>query len=143
MNSDIFAYNGQIQNQRFPLTEELVDTTTITVTVESTGGSTSAWTQAKDISAVDKDSKVWYVQENDLGLFELYFGDGVISAEPLDGDTITISYLVTNPVHTENASIFTMTDAIGGNSNVTITTTHNSSGGKDKEGVESIRFVKQ
>ena len=52
MNSDIFAYNGQIQNQRFPLTEELVDTTTITVTVESTGGSTSAWTQAKDISDI-------------------------------------------------------------------------------------------
>ena len=65
MNSDIFAYNGQTQNQRFPLTEELVDTSSITVTVESTSGSTSAWTQSTDISAVDKDSKVWYVQEND------------------------------------------------------------------------------
>ena len=32
MNSDIFLYNGQIQNQRFPLTEELVDTSSVTVT---------------------------------------------------------------------------------------------------------------
>jgi len=141
MNSDIFAYNGQIQNQRFSLTEGLVDTSTITVTVSSTGGSTSAWTQSTDISAVDKDSKVWYVQENDQGLFEVYFGDGVISAEPLDGDTITISYLVTNSVHTEGAKTFSMTDSIGGNTNVTLTTKHASSGGKDKEDVESIRFA--
>ena len=141
MNSDIFAYNGQIQNQRFSLSEERVDTTSITVTVASTGGSTSSWSQSTDISSVDKDSKVWYVQENDQGLFEVYFGDVVISAEPLDGDTITISYLVTNEVHTEGANIFSMTDAIGGNSDVTIITTTNSSGGKDKEGIESIRFA--
>jgi hypothetical protein len=141
MNSDIFAYNGQIQNQRFPLTEELVDTSSITVTVQSTGGSSSAWSQATDISSVDKDSTVWYVQENDQGQFEVYFGDGVISAEPLDGDNITISYLVTNEQHTEDATIFSMTDNIGGNSDVTLITTHASSGGKDKEGVESIRFA--
>ena len=141
MNSDIFAYNGQIQNQRFPLTEGLVDTSTVTVTVQSTGGGSSAWAKSEDISGVDKDSKVWYVQENDQGLFEVYFGDGVISAEPLDGDTITISYLVTNETHTEGASIFTMTDTIGGNSDVTIVTQTASSGGKAKEGIESIRFA--
>ena len=141
MNSDIFAYNGQIQNQRFPLTEELVDTSTITVTVQSTGDSSTAWTQSTDISAVNKNSTVWYVQENDQGQFELYFGDGVISAEPLDGDQITISYLVTNEQHTEDASVFSMTDSIGGNSDVTITTTHNSSGGKDKESIESLSLI--
>ena len=141
MNSDIFAYNGQIQNQRFALSEELVDTSSITVTVQSTGGGSSSWAKSEDISGVDKDSKVWYVQENDQGLFEVYFGDGVISAEPLDGDTITISYLVTNATHTEGANIFTMSDSIGGNSDVTIITKTASSGGKDKEDIESIRFA--
>ena len=43
MNPDIFAYNGQIQNQRFSLSEELVDTDSITVTVQSTGGGSSSW----------------------------------------------------------------------------------------------------
>ena len=141
MNSDIFAYNGQIQNQRFPLTEELVDTSSITVTVQSTGGSSSAWTRSTDISAVNSNSTVWYVQENDQGLFEVYFGDGVVSAEPLDGDTITISYLVTNEVHTDGSSIFAMTDSVGGNMDVTLLTKINSSGGKDKESVESIKFA--
>ena len=141
MNSDIFAYNGQIQNQRFPLTEELVDTSSITVTVQSTGGSSSAWSQSTDISSVNSNSKVWYVQENDQGLFEVYFGDGVISAEPLDGDTITISYLVTNEVHTDGASQFTMTDSIGGNNDVTLITKTNSSGGKNKESIDSIKFA--
>ena len=141
MNSDIFAYNGQIQNQRFPLSEELVDTSTITVTVQSTGGSSSAWSQATDISSVNANSTVWYVQENDQGQFEVYFGDGVISAEPLDGDTITISYLVTNENHTDGSSQFSMSDSIGGNTDVTITVKNNSSGGKDKESIESIRFA--
>ena len=141
MNSDIFAYNGQIQNQRFPLSEELVDTSTITVTVQSTGGSSSAWSKSTDISSVNANSTVWYVQENDQGQFEVYFGDGVISAEPLDGDTITISYLVTNENHTDGSSQFAMSDSIGGNTDVTITVKNNSSGGKDKESIESIRFA--
>ncbi len=122
MNSDIFMYNGQVQNQRFALTEEGVDTSSITVTVESTGGSTSSWTQSTDISSLNKDSKVWYVQENDMGQFEVYFGDGVISAEPLDGDTITVSYLVTNEAHINGAGVFSMTDSIANNTDVTITT---------------------
>ena len=141
MNSDIFAYNGQIQNQRFPLTEELVDTSSITVTVQSTGGSSSAWTRSTDISAVNSNSTVWYVQENDQGLFEVYFGDGVVSAEPLDGDTITISYLVTNENHTDGSSSFSMTDSVGGNTDVTLTLKTNSSGGKDKESIDSIKFA--
>ena len=141
MNSDIFAYNGQIQNQRFPLTEELVDTSSITVTVQSTGGSSSAWTRSTDISSVNSNSTVWYVQENDQGLFEVYFGDGVVSAEPLDGDTITISYLVTNENHTDGSSSFTMTDSVGGNTDVTLITKTNSSGGKDKESIDSIKFA--
>ena len=141
MNSDIFLYNGQIQNQRFPLTEELVDTSSVTVTIESTGGSSSAWSQSTDISSVDKNSKVWYVQENEQGQFEVYFGDGVISAEPLDGDKITISYLVTNKDHTNGATSFTMTDSIGGNADVTLINKTASSGGKDKERIESIRFA--
>ena len=141
MNSDIFAYNGQIQNQRFPLTEELVDTSSITVTVQSTGGSSSAWSRSTDISAVNSNSTVWYVQENDQGLFEVYFGDGVVSAEPLDGDTITISYLVTNENHTDGSSSFTMTDSVGGNTDVTLTLKTNSSGGKDKESIDSIKFA--
>jgi hypothetical protein len=81
------------------------------------------------------------VQENDQGLFEVYFGDGVVSAEPLDGDTITISYLVTNENHTDGSSSFTMTDSVGGNTDVTLITKTNSSGGKDKESIDSIKFA--
>ena len=141
MNSDIFLYNGQVQNQRFPLTEEGVDTTSITVTIESTGGSSSAWTQSTDISSLDSTSKVWYIQENDLGQFEVYFGDGVISAEPLDGDKITVSYLVTNEDHINGAKVFTMTDSIANNTDVTITNVTQSSGGKEKESIDSIKFA--
>ena len=140
MNTDIYRYNSQIQNQRFPMTESGVDTTSISITITS-GTTTTSWVQSKDISSVTSKSKVWYVQENDEGFFEVYFGDGNVSAEPLDGDTITISYLVTNEVHANGSKNFSMSDNINGNSDVTITTGIVASGGKEKESVESIKFA--
>lgn len=140
MNSDVYKYNSQIQNQRFPMTESLVDTSTVSITVTS-GATTTAWSQATDISSVNSKSTVWYVQESDEGYFEVYFGDGNVSAEPLDGDTITISYLVTNATHANGARSFTMTDSISGNSDITLTVGGNAAGGKGKESIESIKFA--
>jgi len=140
MNTDLYKYNSQIQNQRFPMTESGVDTTSVSITVTS-GEKTTAWTQSKDLSSVNSKSTVWYAQENDEGFFEVYFGDGNVSAEPLDGDTITISYLVTNDSHANGAKTFSMSDNISGNSDVTITVGIPSTGGKGKESIESIKFA--
>ena len=139
LTTDIYRYNSQVANQRFPMLNTNIDTSTIKVNITSNETVTS-WTKAGDLTNVTSTSDVFYLQENDDGLFELYFGDGIIGASPKDGDLISISYLVTDAVHANAAKIFSMTDSINGNSDVTMTNTVSASGGKDIETVDQIKF---
>ena len=139
LSSDIYRYDSQVSNQRFAMLNTNIDTSTITVNITS-NNTVTAWTKAGDLTGITSTSNVWYLQENDDGLFELYFGDGIIGAEPKDGDTITISYLVTDNDHANGANIFSMATSINGNSAVTFTNTVSSSGGKDIETPDQIKF---
>jgi len=139
LSTDIYRYDNQVSNQRFPMLNGNIDTSTISVNITS-NNTVSAWTQAGDLTGIRTTSTVWYLQENDEGLFELYFGDGIIGAEPKDGDLITISYLVTDNNHANGANIFSMSTSINGNSAVTFTNTVSASGGKDIETPDQIKF---
>ena len=139
LSSDIYRYDSQVSNQRFPMLNPNIDTATITVNVNS-NNTVTAWSKAGDLTGITSSSTVFYIQENDEGLFELYFGDGVIGASPKDGDQITISYLVTDSNHANGAAIFSMSTSINGNSAVTFTNTVSASGGKDIETPDQIKF---
>jgi hypothetical protein len=116
-----------------------VDTSTITINVTS-NNIVTAWTKAGDLTGITSSSTVFYIQENDEGLFEVYFGDGIIGASPKDGDEISISYLVTSAEHANGANIFSMATSINGNSAVSISNTVSASGGKDIETTDQIKF---
>ena len=137
--TDVYRYNSQIANQRFPILNSNVDTSTIKINITS-NNTVTAWSKAGDLTNITSGSTVFYLQENDDGLFEIYFGDGVIGKEPIDSDEISISYLVTNNDHANGAQIFSMATSINGNSDVTFTNTISASGGKDIETPDQIKF---
>ena len=139
LTTDVYRYDHQVANQRFALLNGAVDTSTITINVTSNNVVT-AWTKAGDLTGITSKSEVFYIQENDEGLFEIYFGDGVIGASPKDGDQISISYLVTDANHANGANVFSMATSINGNSDVTFTNTVSASGGKDIETTDQIKF---
>ena len=139
LSSDVYRFSSQVANQRFALMNGNADTSTINITINS-NGTVTTWKQAADLTNITTTSEVFYLQENDDGLFEVYFGDGIIGAEPKDGDLITISYLVTDVVHANGASTFTMATAINGYSNVSFTNIVSASGGKDVETTDQIKF---
>ena len=139
LTTDVYRYDSQVSNQRFPMLNPNIDTSTITINITSDSVVT-AWTKAGDLTGITSSSTVFYIQENDDGLFEVYFGDGVIGAAPQDGDQISISYLVTDSVHANGANVFSMATSINGNSDVVITNTVSASGGKDKETTDQIKF---
>ena len=139
LTSDIYRFDGQVSNQRFSMLNTNVDTSTISINITSNNTVTS-WKKAGDLTGIKSTSNVFYLQENDEGLFEVYFGDGVIGASPKDGDEITISYLVTDTDHANGASVFSMSTSVNGNSNVTFTNTVSASGGKDIETTDQIKF---
>lgn len=137
--SDVFIYDRQIPNSKFVLSQGRVDRSVMTVSVNS-GGTSTAYTLASDISNILSTSEVYFTQENEDGFTEIYFGDDSIGKELKDGDIITVQYTIVDLVHANGANRFTLVDAINGFSDATVVTTTNANGGAEKESVESIKF---
>ncbi len=137
--TDSYIFDNQISNPKFVLSNARVDKSTIEVSVNS-NSSTSKFSLSTDVSSIQSSSKVFYTQENEEGFLEIYFGDGVLGQGLIDGDQISVTYIVVDEFHVENASLFSMTDSINGFPNATITTTTASTGGAEKESIESIKF---
>lgn len=137
--TDTFINDRQIKNAKYVLSNSRVDRSTITVNITSDGVS-STYNLSTDVSTVTTTSEVYYTQENEDGFIEVYFGDGVLGKELLDGDQIDITYIVVDEDHANGAKLFEQQTAINGYANGLIITLENANGGAEKESIESIKF---
>jgi len=129
-------------DQRFIITDNRADTTTLTVKVQNSVSDTSSttYTKATDISQLSRSSTVYFLQEIDSGKFEVYFGDGIVSQSLSDGNIVVLQYVVTNKTLANGASSFTSPSAIDTVTDITITTVANASGGAEGESLQSIKL---
>ena len=129
-------------DQRFVITDNRADTTTLTVKVQasSSDSTTTTYTKATDISQLSRSSTVYFLQEVEAGKFEVYFGDGIVSQALSDGNIVTLSYVVTNKTQANGASSFSSPSAIDTVTTITITTVGNASGGAEAESLQSIKL---
>jgi hypothetical protein len=129
-------------DQRFIITDNRADTTTLTVKVQTSSSdtTTTTYTKATDISQLSRSSTVYFLQEIESGKFEVYFGDGIVSQSLSDGNIITLNYVVTNKTQSNGASSFSSPSAIDTVTDITITTVANASGGAEAESLQSIKL---
>ena len=129
-------------DQRFIITDNRADTTTLTVKVQTSASdtATTTYTKATDISQLSRSSTVYYLQEIEVGRFEVYFGDGIVSQALSDGNIVSLSYVVTNKTQANGASSFSSPSAIDTVTDITITTVANASGGSEAESIQSIKL---
>ena len=129
-------------DQRFLLRNNRADTVTLTVKVQTSSSDTTlnTYTQATDITQVETGSKVYFLQEVEAGLYEVYFGDGVIGAALSDGNIVILTYIVTNKTVANGASIFANSTSIGGVTDIAIFTQSAASGGAEPESLKSIKY---
>ena len=137
--TDTFVFDSQIKNSKFVLSNSRVDRSKLEVSVNSNGIS-SKYSLSTEVSTITSSSRVFYAQENEEGFLEIYFGDDVLGKGLVDGDLISATYITVDDVHADGAKLFSMIDAINGFSTPTITTLSNSSGGAEKESIDSIKF---
>ena len=128
--------------QKFLLRDANSDTSTLTVKVQTSASdtTTTTYTKATDITQLSADSTVYYLQETDSGLFEVYFGDGTVSAALSDGNIVILQYVVTNKTAANGASSFSSPSSIDDVTGVTTTTVANASGGSEAETIQSIKL---
>ena len=137
-----YRVDNDIENQKFQLSDDDADTSTLRVLVQANEESTAFdnYTKFESLLNVDSDSKVYYLQENANEYYEIYFGDGVTGNKPTNNNIVTLDYIFTEGSESNGAKTFTIVDNVGGFSNVSITTLAAASGGTEKETNESIRF---
>lgn len=123
------------------LPNDKIDTSTIRVRVQSSvvdqTGLTDIWTEAESYIDLTPTSKVYFLQEKEAGMYELYFGDNFLGIQPTAGNVVIIDYLETNG---ELANGITNFEAVVGGLNTPVVITQ-SSGGAAEESVAKIKFL--
>ena len=137
-----YRVDNDIENQKFQLSDYDADTSTLRVRVQSNEESSSFDIYAKfeTLKNVDSESKVYFLQENPSGYYEIYFGDGITGFKPTNNNIVTIDYVTTKGTESNGANSFSMVDSIGGFSSITVTLDTAAGGGVEAETMESIRF---
>ena len=132
-------------SEKYEIPNENVDTTTLLVTVQNSASdlATEAYTLSTDITNIASDSKVYFLEENPFGKFQIFFGDGVLGKKLTLGNIVKIRYLAVTGSSTNTSNTvsqqFSIT-SIGGSSNVSISTASNPTSGAEKEDISSIKF---
>ena len=128
--------------QRFLLTDENIDTSTISVKVQTSVADVTqrTFSKANDFLEVTAQSQVYFLDAVENGYYELSFGDNVLGKALDDGNIVIIEYIVCNEDEANGANAFTLQSSVGGSTNATITTVINSQNGASRESIESIKF---
>ena len=141
---DTFVKNTA-ERQRFILTNDRVDTTSMIVQVTS-GTVTEKYLQATDITKIDATSKVFFLEESEYQIPEILFGDGVVGKALANGDVVTVKYTTSAGTGANGLKVFenigTFRDNVGNaiTSGITITATSFPDGGAEPETTEAIKF---
>ena len=93
------------QRQRFILTNDKVDTTSMIVEVTS-GTITEKYLQATDITKIDSTSKVFFLEESEYQIPEILFGDGVIGKALTNSDVVTVRYTTSSGTGANGLKVF-------------------------------------
>ena len=138
-----FTYDGLTNaKQLFELPDVGIDTSTLKVQVQASSQNSvkDSFILAEDATAVSTVDKVFYLEENRNGKYQIYFGNDIIGKGLVDGNLVTISYIVTSGINADGIKSFKLVDAIPGYT-ATANTVTESSAGKMEESINNIKLV--
>ena len=140
----LYLVDNTIQNQKFVIPEDTVDTDTLRVRTKANQDSDEyeVYTRFTTLAGIDSNSLVFFPQENASGKYEIYFGDGILGKKPTTNNIVEVEYLYSDGELANSARLFTPVDTIGGfaTSAISVTTVSISAGGAVRESIESVRY---
>ena len=133
-----YVVNLSDKDQKFEIKNADIDTGLVTVGVIRNSEYTQ-YEKSETITNATATSKLYWITENDSGLFEVKFGDGVFGEAVSNDDIVVITYYVCNGAIPNGATQFEIQASVGGYSNVTFTAKGGAAGGSVSESIESVR----
>jgi len=143
-----WTVNGS-SDQRFLIENSFVDIDTLRVTVRKSGASAGlSFSKVDNIINVTGNSNIYLIQEAANETYELLFGDGLFGTKLEIGDTISISYIITDGKEGNEGKNFAFSGNIVNDAGTsiapyqlaTVTTSQSARNGSDIESVDSVRY---
>lgn len=137
--TESFVVNYSVENQRYIISNQLIDTDSITVVVSEDD---NVYTFERKTSLLDlnEQSQVFFVQACENERYEIIFGNNIIGRRPKNGATVIVEYRPSSGELPNGAFSFQNDRPINGFSNVVVTTVFAASGGDIYESIEDIKF---
>lgn len=131
-----FVVNLTDVTQKFVIPNPKIDTSTLLVKVqENITSGEEIFFQNTNLTTVEPDSKIYYLEEDSNYNYRLLFGDNVLGKALKSGNVITTEYKVSSGASANGATSFTPP------ANITINSSVSSFGGAFRESTESIKFI--
>lgn len=99
-----FTYNSFDQNQKFILPNSGIDTELMTVKVKDVV--TTKYTLKENLFEINKDSKVYFLQEIEDERYEIFFGDGIFGKKLEQGNEVSVDYITSSGENANGATQF-------------------------------------
>lgn len=141
-----FIVNNLQPNQKYILPNANVDTELVRVFVS--GVANEEFIKFDNILNINKDSKVFLIQEIADEKYEILFGDDVFGKKPISGSSIFVTYIVTNGKAANGSANFNFSGILVDNNDnritngISLVTTNSpSENGDDIEKIDSIKYL--
>ena len=144
-----FKVNDSLPDQKYIIPNESIDTSTVRVTVKS--NVTENYVPYTNIFDVNKDSRLFLIQEIEDEKYQIIFGDNTLGKKPVDRSTIEVSYIMTNGIEGNDASNFNfsgkLTYLLGGietsidDGITSLSTLQASENGDEIESIDNIKYL--
>jgi hypothetical protein len=150
--TDTFVVDYSIESQKFVLTDNTVDTDSITVTViEDSGAAQYDYIYSSTLLGVKSTDSKFFIQPADAGKYEIIFGDDIIGRRPKNTAIVKVQYRTTSGDAANGVTKFNLDTNVAAASGSTfhgnlpnivssVDIPGGSYGGALTESVEQIRF---
>lgn len=141
--TETYTMDYSNETQRFIMSNEMIDTTSMVVNSIEDGGSTIVnYTLSDTLLGLDGNSTFYFLQATEDDKYEIIFGDDILGRRPKDGSTIQVQYRISSGAVPNGATQFSIDqDLTTDNSGrIWITTVTAATGGDVAESISSIKF---
>lgn len=141
------SYNVSVDvsnsKRRFLIPEANIDTSTLLVTIQNSSVDLTRTTYnlADNITSLNANSKVYFLEESDGNQYTIYFGDNYLGKNLDDGNIVQLVYLATSGDASNKANSFTLATPINSFSNVVVNSISAASGGAGRDTIDRIKFL--
>jgi hypothetical protein len=127
-------------NTKIQLQNQNIDVATIRVTVQDPQSlNSTTYNYSEKILTLTSTSKAFFVKEIENQLYEIYFGNNNLGAQPSIGSVVTVEYFVTNGSAANGIKLFTYNgSSLGGVPIITVLSA--ATGGREGETTDEIKY---